>query len=43
MIKTMTGFLLGAGVLAFGLAQTAGATDPTTTAPLGANMTKVGS
>lgn len=39
MNKIMTGFLLGASVLAFGLAPTAGATEPTTTGQLGAGMT----
>lgn len=39
MSKIMTGFLLGASVLTFSLAPTAGATEPTTAGQLGAGMT----
>ncbi len=39
MNKIMAGLLLGAGMLGFGLAPQAGATEPTTTGPLGAGMT----
>ena len=39
MNKIMTGLLLGANILAFGLASNAGATEPTTAGPLGAGMT----